>query len=397
MFDNVESEYDVIVVGVGPAGSSVARYCAEKGLSVLAVEKRQEIGSPKRCGEGLSKGAIDRMEIKLDNAWVSKTIKGASAYAPNGSKIVVDFDGPEGWVIERKLFDKHLARLAAQSGARILTKTEVVNVCRKGKGMAVTLWSSGEMLEAECSVLVACDGVESRIARMLGIDTTLPLSDVASCAQFEMSGVSIDHDRIELYFGNAIAPGGYVWIFPKGKDTANVGIGVRKPFSKKSAVRYLRDFVNSRESLKKGSVIEVNSGGVPVGKFLDKMVDDNFMVVGDAAHQVNPIHGGGIAESYVAGKIASDVIVKASKTGDFSKASLSEYDRRWWKERGDKLKKVLKLRHVVESLNDDELNWLAEYLKGDDLVDFARASGLKKLALILMKKPRLVSLARKLV
>jgi digeranylgeranylglycerophospholipid reductase len=188
-----------------------------------------------------------------------------------------------------------------------------------------------------------------------------------------------------------------VWIFPKGKDTANVGIGVRKPFSKKSAVRYLRDFVNSRESLKKGSVIEVNSGGVPVGKFLDKMVDDNFMVVGDAAHQVNPIHGGGIAESYVAGKIASDVIVKASKTGDFSKASLSEYERRWWKERGDKLKKVLKLRHVVESLNDDELNWLAEYLKGDDLVDFARASGLKKLALILMKKPRLVSLARKLV
>jgi digeranylgeranylglycerophospholipid reductase len=397
MFDNVESEYDVIIVGVGPAGSSVARYCAERGLSVLAVEKRQEIGSPKRCGEGLSKGAIDRMEIKLDNAWVSKTIKGASAYAPNGSKIVVDFDGPEGWVIERKLFDKHLARLAAQSGARILTKTEVVNVCRKGKGMAVTLWSSGEMLEAECSVLVACDGVESRIARMLGIDTTLPLSDVASCAQFEMSGVSIDHDRIELYFGNGVAPGGYVWIFPKGKDTANVGIGVRKPFSKKSAVRYLRDFVNSRESLKKGSVIEVNSGGVPVGKFLDKMVDDNFMVVGDAAHQVNPIHGGGIAESYVAGKIASDVIVKASKAGDFSKASLSEYERRWWKERGDKLKKVLKLRHVVESLNDEELNWLAEYLKGDDLVDFARASGLKKLALILMKKPRLVSLARKLV
>lgn len=397
MFEYVDSEYDVIVVGVGPAGSSVARYCAEKGLSVLAVEKRQEIGSPKRCGEGLSKGAIERMEIKLDNSWVSRTIKGASAYAPNGKKIVVDLEGPEGWVIERKLFDKHLARIAAQAGARILTKTEAVNVCRKGKGMAVTLWSSGEMFEAECSVLVACDGVESRIARMLGIDTTLPLSDVASCAQFEMSGISINPNRIELYFGNEIAPGGYVWLFPKGKDTANVGIGVRKPYSKKSAIKYLKEFINSRESLRKGSIIEMNSGGVPVGGFLDRMVDDNFMIVGDAAHQVNPIHGGGIAESYVAGRIASETIIKAAKSGDFSKESLSEYERRWWKERGEKLKKILKLRHVVESLSDEELNWLAGYLKGDDLIDFARASGLKRLAFILMKKPKLVTLARKLL
>ncbi len=397
MFEYVNSEYDVIVVGAGPAGSSVARFCAEKGLDVLAVEKRQEIGSPKRCGEGVSKSSLERMGIALDGSWVSRTIKGASAYAPNGKKIIVDFDGPEGWVIERKLFDKHLARIAAQAGARILTKTEVVNVCRKGKGIAVTLWSSGEMMEIECSVLVACDGVESRIARMLGIDTTLALSDVASCAQFEMTGVSIDPDRIELYFGNQTAPGGYAWIFPKGEDSANVGIGVRKPYSKKAALRYLKDFVGSREALRKGSVIEVNSGGVPVGGFLERMADDNFMIVGDAAHQVNPIHGGGIAESYVAGRIAADVIAKAAKADDFSKESLSAYERAWWKERGGKLKKILKLRNVVESLSDDELNWLAGYVKGDDLIEFARASGFKRLAMMLMKKPKLVSLARKLV
>lgn len=397
MFEYVDSEYDVIVVGVGPAGSSVARYCAEKGLSVLAAEKRQEIGSPKRCGEGLSKSALERMELRLDNSWVSRVIKGASVYAPNGNKIVADFDGPEGWVIERKLFDKHLAKIAAKAGARILTKTEVVSVCRKGKGMGVTLWSGGEMFEAECSVLVACDGVESRIARIMGIDTTLPLPDVASCAQFEMTGASIDPNRIELYFGNEIAPGGYVWIFPKGKDTANVGIGVRKPYSKKSAIKYLKEFINSRESLRRGSIIEMNAGGVPVGGFLKSMVDDNFMIVGDAAHQVNPIHGGGIAESYVAGRIASEVITKAAKAGDFSKESLSEYERRWWKERGEKLKKILKLRHVVETLSDEELNWLAGYLKGGDLIDFAKASKFKKLAFILMKKPRLMPLARKLI
>jgi digeranylgeranylglycerophospholipid reductase len=397
MFEHVNSEYDVVVVGVGPAGSSVARYCAEKGLSVLAVEKRQEIGSPKRCGEGLSKGAIERMEIKADDSWISKVIKGASVYAPNGKKISIKFEGPQGWVIERKMFDKYVAKIAAQAGARILTKTEVIDVCRKGKGMGVTLLSGGEMFETECSILVACDGVESRIPRMVGIDTTLPVSEIASCVQFEMSGISIDPNSIELYFGNEIAPGGYIWIFPKGNDSANVGIGVRKPFSKKPALKYLKDFINSRESLRKGSTIEMNSGGVPVGGFLKNMVDDNFMIVGDAAHQVNPIHGGGIAEAYVAGRIAADVITKSAKSGDFSKKTLAEYERRWWKERGESLKKILKLRMVVESLSDDDLNWLAEYIKGDDLIALARSSGFKRLAKLMMKKPKLIMFARKLI
>jgi digeranylgeranylglycerophospholipid reductase len=337
------------------------------------------------------------MEIKADDSWISKVIKGASVYAPNGKKISIKFEGPQGWVIERKMFDKYVAKIAAQAGARILTKTEVIDVCRKGKGMGVTLLSGGEMFETECSILVACDGVESRIPRMVGIDTTLPVSEIASCVQFEMSGISIDPNSIELYFGNEIAPGGYIWIFPKGNDSANVGIGVRKPFSKKPALKYLKDFINSRESLRKGSTIEMNSGGVPVGGFLKNMVDDNFMIVGDAAHQVNPIHGGGIAEAYVAGRIAADVITKSAKSGDFSKKTLAEYERRWWKERGESLKKILKLRMVVESLSDDDLNWLAEYIKGDDLIALARSSGFKRLAKLMMKKPKLIMFARKLI
>lgn len=397
MFEHLEKGYDVVVVGAGPAGSSAARFCAEKGLSVLVVEKRQEIGSPKRCGEGLSKSGTERMGIEPDESWVSRTIKGASVYAPNGKRITVDLEGPEGWVIERKLFDKYLAKLASQAGAKIITKTEVFGVEREGNGIVARMRSRGETFEIPCKILVVCDGVESRVARMLGIDTTLSLADIASCAQFEMAGVKIDPDRIELYFGNEIAPGGYVWIFPKGENTANVGIGVRKPYSKKSALVCLKDFIKERDSLRKGSVIEVNSGGAPVGGFLERMVGDNFMIVGDAAHQVSPIHGGGIAESYVAGRIASEVIARAFEKGDFSKKFLSEYEREWEKQRGKKLKKILKLRKVVEKLSDEELNWLAEYLKGEELVDLAKASGFKKLAFILMKKPRLLGLARKLI
>ena len=397
MFRDLEKEYDVIVVGVGPAGSSVAKYCGEKGLKVLAVEKRQEIGSPVRCGEGLSRSAVERMGIKLDKRWVSKVIRGAAVYAPNGKKVAIDFNGPEGWIIERKIFDKYLAKLATEKGAKILTKTEVIGVKRNGSKLNVRMKSEGEDFEIICKVLVACDGIESRIARMMGINTTLSLMDIASCAQFEMTNVKIDPNRIEMYFGNNIALGGYAWIFPKGRKSANVGLGIRSPSAGKHAIEYLKDFVKGREGLRKGSVIEVNAGGVPVGGLLENMVLDNFLIVGDAAHQVNPVHGGGIAESYIAGRIAGEVIAKAIKSGDCSKKKLSEYNEKWWESRGRKLKRLVKLRKVMETLSDEELNWLADYLKGNELVDLARASGLKKLGLLLMKKPRLVPLARKLL
>lgn len=172
---------------------------------------------------------------------------------------------------------------------------------------------------------------------------------------------------------------------------------MRKPWAKKTAIEYLNDFVESKPGLNKGSIVEVNGGGVPVGGLMQDMVADNFMVVGDAAHQVNPIHGGGIGESFVAGRIAAQVAAQAIRKGDTSKKSLSEYNTIWWKERGEKLQKLVKLREVTESLSDEELNWLAEYLQGEDLIELARSSGFKKLAFLLMKKPRLIKLAKKLL
>jgi digeranylgeranylglycerophospholipid reductase len=389
--------YDIVVIGAGPAGSSAAMTAAKAGLRVLMVEKRAEIGSPKRCGEGLSKSALERMGLQKEDVWVCRTILGASAYVPNGKKITVDYKGPEGWVIERKLFDKWLARKAVQAGARVLAKTDAVSLLKSGGRVSgVTLESSGKRWDVRAKIIIAADGVESKMAREAGIDTTLRLVDVASGVQFEMAGVDIDPDRIELYFGNEIAPAGYAWIFPKGKNEANVGIGVRKPWAKKTALEYLNDFVQSRPGLKKGSVVEVNGGGVPVGALMENMVADNFMIVGDAAHQVNPIHGGGIGESFVAGRIASQVAAQAIRKGDTSKKALSEYNKIWWKERGEKLNRLVRLREVTESLKDEELNWLAGYLTGEDLIEFARSSGLKKLGLILMKKPRLIRLAKKL-
>ena len=102
--------YDVIVVGAGPAGSSTAKQCAELGLKTLLLEKRDEIGAPKRCGEGISMGNEEKLGIKIPKNCISTEIDGAVVFAPNGKEIIVKSGTTRGYVIERKSFDKWLLK-----------------------------------------------------------------------------------------------------------------------------------------------------------------------------------------------------------------------------------------------------------------------------------------------
>ena len=393
--DNV---VDVLVVGMGPGGSGAAKRCAELGLTVLGIEKRAEIGAPKRCGEAISRhGMIDRIGIEPKGPWLIQEVRGAVVYAPNGKHVRIDYDGPEGWVIERKMFDKHLASLAARAGARVIAKAEATSFRRCDDTIEATIKFRDADHIIKAKIIIAADGVESRVGRIFGINTTNKLIDICAGAQYEMAGIKDQSNMIEFFFGNDIAPGGYAWVFPKGEGVANVGIGIRRPWAKRPAIDYLDDFIKSRPDLKDASIIEVNSGGVPVGGFLKDAVADNVMLVGDAAHHVNPIHGGGIPEAFMAGTLAANTAKEAIDANDFSKEFLKRYDNIWDEKRGKKLRKILKLREVIESMSDEDLNWLIDYLKGDDLVDISRSSGFTRLAKILMKKPRLLKLARKLL
>ncbi len=295
------------------------------------------------------------------------------------------------------MFDKWLAEEAVRKGAEVRAKTIITKVIKEnGKVCGVKGEFCGEKFEERCRVLIASDGVESGISRQAGLNTTCNPALMDSGAQFEMAGIDIENPKkIHLYFGNEIAPRGYCWVFPKGKDVANVGIGILGT-SNIPAIDYLKKFVKSREELKKGSIIEVNAGGIPVGGLMRKMTLDNFLAVGDAAHQVNPIHGGGIYEAQFAGRLAAEVVDEALRKGDTSEEQLERYNLEWWEKRGNALANVEKLRAVVEKLSDDDFNYLVNNLKGDDLIDFSRGNSLATLGKIFMNQPQLILLAKAL-
>jgi digeranylgeranylglycerophospholipid reductase len=252
----------------------------------------------------------------------------------------------------------------------------------------------GDKFEERAKVIVCATGAESPLRKKaLGIVSKPDLID--SCLQYEMSGIDIDPDFIHIYLGHEISPRGYVWIFPKGNDRANVGVGIIP--GEKPAKYYLNNFIAKHPELSKGSIIEVNGGCVPVGGMEKNMVANNFIVCGEAAHQVNPIHGGGIKEAVISGILAADVIRECMKRGDISEEALSIFNRLWWDERGNLMRNVEKLREVLEKLSDEDLNDLAGALDPKDIIEFCRGSKMSTLAKILMRKPRLVTLAKHLL
>ena len=266
----------------------------------MVVDKRQEIGSPKRCAEGINAAALEDVGVTPDPIWAVNKIRGATLYTPAGKPFKVVLDSKDGYVLERKIFEKHLARDAINKGARYMVKTLATGVIKEeGRVCGITGSYMGEDFKVRSKLVIAADGVDSKIARSAGLTTTNSLADYHSGFQYEMAGLKMkDTDLLHIYFGDRNAPKGYVWIFPKGPDVANVGTGILGRLSDPGhkAKYYLDRFIEKHPEIFEGaSPIEVNAGGIPMGSAVERLTSDGLMVVGDAAHQVNPIHGGGIS------------------------------------------------------------------------------------------------------
>ena len=220
----------------------------------------------------------------------------------------------------------------------------------------------GQEFAVRAQVVVAADGVESLAARWAGLDTALSLHDTMSCAQFLLAGLDIDPACCAYFVGEQIAPGGYIWVFPKGPGKANVGLGVQADTSQRPALDYLTDFIAATPSLAKGSMVTQIFGVVPVAAPVRRLVSDGLLVVGDAARQVDPLTGGGITNAMTAGQIAGQVAAQAIAAGDTSTAGLSAYPERFQAVLGRRLERNYRLKEkygAAARLGDDFLKVFA--------------------------------------
>jgi len=387
----MKSKYDILVIGGGPAGALAAKTAAKAGNSVCLIEKRPAIGTPVRCAEGIGKDLLKEY-VKPDPRWISADIERARIIAPNGTTISLEQDkaGNEvGYVLDRKIFDRELVWQAAEAGADVIVKTRATApIMENGAVRGANVISIGTPAEIRAEVVIAADGVEARFARRAGLDTTVPLREMMSCAQYLMTDIDIDAGSTDFYLGNAIAPEGYLWIFPKGERTANVGIGIsgRRSRDGSRAKDYLDRFV--AKNFPDGKMIEAIVGGVPVCRPLECTVADGLMVVGDAARVVDPITGGGIGNALFTGRLAGQVASDCIAAGDCSKEALMAYDTGWRNSKmGASIERNYRIKEYFVTLDDAKLNTLADSIASASLKEFSVRVIIKEL---IKRNPKMI-------
>ena len=308
------NHHDVIVIGGGPAGSTVARYAAANGANVLVIDGRDPIGTPLQCGELVpSNDEMQRLcpnVPEMDDLFqtpqeaISRRSTQMHIVPPSGKPLKFSF---EGLVLNRVAHDEALVQLAKENGAKYLVDSHVERV----EGNEVML-RGGASYTAK--IIVGAGGHNDPLRRDHWDESSLkiPVKFVLMDGDFG--------DAVELHFGS-MAPGGYAWMFPKSSG-ANIGIGIQRSFSKgRSLNQYADEFISKYE----GEISFRGAGSLPMSGSIRTFVKGNYLLVGDAAGMVLPSNGAGITIAMIGGRIAGQVIAEHLSEG----TPLEEYEKRW--------------------------------------------------------------------
>jgi digeranylgeranylglycerophospholipid reductase len=369
---------------------------AENGVEALLLEKHPQIGVPLSCAEGIScTGLTDFVEPHP--SWICTHIHKALLVSPSNNQAMVNHPRA-GFVLNRKVFDRKLAEMAASCGATVKTDSCAVGLIRRDDGSfdGVRVVENGREKEYQAKVIIGADGVESLVARWAGIDTSLRLDQVDSAAQYLLSQVEVEPDLMEFYLGRDIAPGGYAWIFPKGKNSANVGLAIAPHRTKKKAKELLDRFVSHRFSGYR--IAELTMGAIPTYDRRRSLVKENVLLVGDAGRIVDSLSGAGISNALRSGKIAGQVAGRFIKNGRSSFSMLKSYEDTFLKEKGRELRFYAYCRAVFLKMTDEDLDAVVCFLKdyfGDKTINAIQPIALIKT--IIKSNRRLFPLLRHLI
>lgn len=238
-------KYDIIVIGAGPAGSTVANVTSNKGFKTLLIEKTKIPGENAVCGGFLFKEVSDDFKIPQDI--IERELKGTIKYAPNGKYVKIVFDRPYAVSFFRKNFDSFLSERAVENGFELWTQTRAMDVVRKGNRIeGVIVRKKNKKMEIISDVVVAADGVNSLITERVGLRKKWKPDQVALAAQylFRVGEENIDN-YFHVLYSDKIAPIGYGWIVPK-KDTILVGMLSLLSSLEFNIKKYLSELVNTK-------------------------------------------------------------------------------------------------------------------------------------------------------
>lgn len=343
-------KYDVIIVGAGPAGSTTAKFLAEKGFKTLLLDK-EKFPREKPCGGGLPIRVLKRFPYINNDAIIEAYSSSGTVFSPSQQhKIEIYKQTPIIAMILRKNFDHALVKFAQKAGA-IFQEEASVSSITVTKEAAAVIMENGTRIESE--IIVGADGVNSTIARDSGLRTSTTQRGVCVLQEYEVDEKTMDqyfkktrHCYIHSRFKTVA---GYGWVFPK-KQHLNIGFGIiQMQKNEEQKLNLLTSYQEYLTLLKKQNLIPQQLPDIPVrgGSLLthplEKTYANRLLLVGDAAGFINPLTGEGIYYAIVSGQIAATVIAEALEKQQTDEASLSKYQTQWQNDFGKDIKLILRV------------------------------------------------------
>ncbi len=295
-----EREYDLVVVGAGPAGSSAAYMAAKNGISVALLEKEENVAQTVRTSGVTWIDYAKEFGIPED---CYNPIRTYNFCSPKNNVSISDEQAKAAVLDVRKTY-RFLAEQAKKNGADIFVNTNVTEVITEdGKVVGVKASSSNE-----------------EISKSLGIVKQWKRFGVG--AEYEAEVENVNSDTWWLMVGQMYSPAGYAWIFPLGKNLVRIGVGVGKPESDVDPTQRLDELIEKGvgpiKDLGKITKKEFHYGLIPNEGLSRKTVYDNLILVGDTAGMANPLVLEGIRYAIKYGRVAGDTASKAIKSGNTS-------------------------------------------------------------------------------
>jgi len=353
----VKEQTDIVVVGGGPCGSFAALTAAKLGAEVVVLEEHNEIGVPHHCAGLLSISGLKRVSLRLPEEVIENRIKGAVFYSPSCKELVIRRDAPVCYVINRKLFDKHLAKLATRSGVQFRLRSRVKSLIFDSQFVSGVVVKKKEIDETIASRLVIdAEGCSSILLKKAGLET-LDKHMVVNAIQAEVNRADeIDLDTVEVYLGRKYAPSFFAWIIPRRDASAKVGLATKRGDPRDYLRRFMKHHPVASKKLRKAKVSDMSLHPIPLGGMIPKAYSNGLLVVGDAASQVKPTTGGGVVFGLSCSKIAGEVASEALKENDLSEAFLSRYQDRCRNLVGSELLMMRQVRRLLNRLSDEKVD-----------------------------------------
>ncbi len=338
--------YDVIVAGGSVAGLLCAREIATKGFSVLVIEEDYEIGTPEHCGGLVSISGLEELGVIPFKKTFDHMIESAEITAPNGKSFSINSKNQKVVEISRRELDKQIAFQAQKNGAMIKVRTSFQEITDTG------IRTNEENID--CKIFVDARGVSSLIHK----DRT----GILSSAQYEIYADWIKKGKVEVIFDQEKYPGFFAWIIPSNEGKGKVGVA-----GKGINVAETIDKILAKKG--KHSTIRKIFAPIWIKGPIEKFVEGNVVIVGDAAGQAKPTTAGGIFTSGMGGVYAGKAIVEFLKTDDKSK--LEEYQSKWTDRFGKEFEKQIFARRILERLDNNTINKLFESITPEILKDIS--------------------------